>query len=86
MEFVALYQPRDACCDGGNDKGIAQPIDRRAGVREAWCRSPVHDAEDDGSAADRDGNFEIYVMNADGGNPVRLTNNTVSDTEPDWSR
>ncbi len=29
--------------------------------------------------------FEIYVMNADGNNPVRLTNNTVSDSNPSWS-
>ncbi|MBT8397525.1 MAG: PD40 domain-containing protein, partial [Gemmatimonadetes bacterium] len=28
---------------------------------------------------DRDGNEEVYVMNADGSNPVNLTNNSASD-------
>jgi Tol biopolymer transport system component len=29
--------------------------------------------------------FEIYVMNADGSNKVRLTNNNVADSSPSWS-
>jgi Tol biopolymer transport system component len=34
----------------------------------------------------RDGNAEIYVMNADGsGDPVRLTNFPGLDTKPSWS-
>ncbi len=33
----------------------------------------------------RDGNPEIYVMNADGKNPRRLTNNPASDYAPSWS-
>jgi len=28
---------------------------------------------------------EVYVMNGDGTNPVRLTNNTVIDSSPDWA-
>src|SRR5579859_3882472 len=36
-------------------------------------------------ASDRDGNNEIYVMNPDGSNPVRLTNNPANDTDPAWS-
>ena len=36
-------------------------------------------------ASDRDGNFEIYVMNPDGGGLVRLTNNPAEDTQPTWS-
>ena len=35
--------------------------------------------------SDRDGNHEIYVMNADGTNQVRLTNNSVADDYPTWS-
>src|SRR2546430_1193376 len=35
--------------------------------------------------SDRDGNREIYVMNADGTNQVRLTNNPVVDDHPTWS-
>ena len=36
-------------------------------------------------SSDRDGNYEIYVMNPDGTNPARLTNNTASDDFPDIS-
>ncbi len=36
-------------------------------------------------SSDRDGDFEIYVMNADGSNVVQLTHNTkVSDQQPAW--
>src|SRR5207302_2193555 len=35
--------------------------------------------------SDRDGNFEIYVMDADGSNQTRLTNNPAHDGEPAWS-
>ncbi len=37
------------------------------------------------SHSDRDGNFEIYSMNEDGSNQLRLTNNSATDTFPDWS-
>ncbi len=33
----------------------------------------------------RDGNSEIYVMNADGSGQTNLTNNPASDTFPAWS-
>ena len=33
----------------------------------------------------RDGNLEIYVMDAVGGNQERLTNNPSNDRDPDWS-
>ena len=32
-----------------------------------------------------DGNFEIYTINSDGTNRVRLTNNSASDSNPSWS-
>jgi hypothetical protein len=35
-------------------------------------------------ASDRDGNYEIYVMDADGNNPRRLTNNPAQDAYPNW--
>jgi len=35
--------------------------------------------------SDRDGNDEIYVMNADGSSPTRLTNNPATDLQPVWS-
>ena len=33
----------------------------------------------------RDGNFEIYVMNPDGSEQTRLTNNEAFDVVPSWS-
>ncbi len=35
--------------------------------------------------SDRDGNFEIYVMNADGSGVTRLTNHRGRDVSPAWS-
>jgi dipeptidyl aminopeptidase/acylaminoacyl peptidase len=35
--------------------------------------------------SDRDGNSEIYVMNADGSGQTRLTNDGAIDNEPVWS-
>ena len=35
--------------------------------------------------SERDGNVEIYTMDADGSNQMRLTFNAVSDTYPVWS-
>jgi hypothetical protein len=32
----------------------------------------------------RDGNAEIYLMNADGSNQTRLTNNPAADGQPSW--
>ena len=34
--------------------------------------------------SDRDGNCEIYAMDADGKNQRRLTNNPANDEFPDW--
>jgi Tol biopolymer transport system component len=34
--------------------------------------------------SDRDGNFEIYVMNADGSDQKNLTQNSSADTDPVW--
>jgi len=35
--------------------------------------------------SDRDGNYEIYIMNIDGTNLTRLTNNSTDDHHPKWS-
>jgi hypothetical protein len=36
-------------------------------------------------ATNRDGNFELYVVDADGGNPQRLTSTAVNESEPVWA-
>jgi TolB protein len=33
----------------------------------------------------RDGNFEVYVMNADGSGQTNITNNPANDSGPEWS-
>ena len=35
--------------------------------------------------SDRDGNQDIYVMNADGSGQTILTNNSAEDYQPAWS-
>jgi Tol biopolymer transport system component len=35
--------------------------------------------------SNREGNTDIYVMNADGSQQTRLTNNPANDTDPTWS-
>ena len=48
----------------------------------------VVDAEAQGQIAftsERDGNREIYVMDADGRNQRRLTNSRLVDWDPSWS-
>ncbi len=36
-------------------------------------------------SSDRDGNYEIYVMNADGSGQTRLTDNEALEWFPTWS-
>ena len=36
-------------------------------------------------SSSRDGNSEIYIMDGDGGNQVRLTNDPARDHQPSWS-
>jgi Tol biopolymer transport system component len=60
-------------------------------------KSPPHNFNDDPawspdgtkivftSLNDNDSNFQIYIINADGTNQIRLTNDLYIDTEPQWS-
>ncbi|MCH8993458.1 MAG: PD40 domain-containing protein, partial [Chloroflexi bacterium] len=36
-------------------------------------------------ASDRDGNSEVYIVNADGSGLTRLTDNLADDSQPTWS-
>ena len=62
--------------DGSNLRLIADH-----GSFPAW--SP--DGKKIAFASDRDGNWEIYVMDTDGSDVVNLTNSSAHDIEPVWS-
>jgi len=50
---------------------------------EEWCQEPP--LSEIAFESNRDGNPEIYVMNADGSNQRRLTYNPAEDNYQDWS-
>lgn len=64
--------------DGRNDTVITKDNS----VNEFPCFSP--DGKKIAFQTARDGNFEIYVMNVDGSNPRRLTNDPKFDGAPSW--
>jgi Tol biopolymer transport system component len=66
----------------GRDAGLRRLTDDPAGNFEPAI-SP--DGRRIAFASSRDGNAEIYVMNADGSEPRRLTHDPHSDTAPSWS-
>ena len=78
---------------GGGD---THEVPVQADVAGALTRLTHHDASDgwpswspDGGRiaflSERDGNWEVYVMDADGHNPGRLTQHDASDGWPSWS-
>ena len=73
-----------ACGDEGEPAATPAPTATAAPAEE---RTPTPGAPATGKIAfhsDRDGNFEIYVMNADGSNQTRLTDNAATDAFPAW--
>jgi Tol biopolymer transport system component len=68
-----LTNAADACPDGNFDCGDQQPAWSPNGRKIVFT-------------SDRDGNDEIYVMNADGTRQTRLTNSAGRDIKPKWSR
>ena len=58
---------------------LPEPID------EATSEPVVSDQPRILFGSDRDGDHEIYVMNADGSGVVQLTDNAISDGWPVWS-
>jgi len=51
-----------------------------------WAPRAREDASRIAFASRRDGNWEIYVMDADGGHQTRLTTRAEQDRFPLWSR
>jgi Tol biopolymer transport system component len=70
------------------DRGYYNPYWVDAQIIEDLRPSVPLDGRDGGVIAffsDRDGNDEIYIMDADGGEQRNLTNHPASDTDPSWS-
>jgi len=67
--FAGAQNPAERC---KNHFILEQPCARDTGGTLAFV-------------SERDGNPEIYVMNADGSNPIRLTNSPAEDLFPYWS-
>lgn len=66
----------------GTEAGQPTPLtDSSANNYDPWWSS---DGQRIVFASDRDGNLEIYVMNADGSNQTRLTNTPEDDWGPVW--
>ena len=55
------------------------------GCEDKVTSDSVLDKEKIAFISDRDGNPEIYVMDTDGKNPVRITDSKVKDLKPAWS-
>ena len=64
--------------DGTGDTALTNT----GGINEDAIWSP--DGKEIVFQSDRDGNFEVYKMAADGSNPRRLTNHSSWDGFPDW--
>jgi len=54
------------------------------GLPKVWAQMRLSDAKI-AFASQRDGNWEIYAMNADGTNSIRLTQHSADDMYPSWS-
>jgi len=80
------YDPQaDANQNGSADVGDAILVLRCVVDLEDWPIGVMPSPERIAFCSDRDGNWEIYVMNADGTGQTRLTNNPLPDLEPAWS-
>ena len=72
-----------AACGGGRGDGTATPAGESVGLP-----STAGNAASGGKIAFvsfRDGNQEIYAMNADGSDQRNLTNHPADDFDPDWA-
>ena len=72
--------------DGTNPINLTQSVDRPDG-RSSWSPDGKQIAFTSAELLNEDtlANSNIWVMNADGGNPRNITNHDVLDQTPDWS-
>ena len=72
--------------DGSNPINLTQSVDRPDG-RSSWSPDGKQIAFASAELLNEDtlANSNIFVMEADGGNPINLTNHDALDQTPDWS-
>ena len=71
----------DVYTRGADGTVVVRLTQNFGGYRPAWSPDGARIA----FVSQRSGNAEIYVMDADGSNQVRITNNAAHDTDPAWS-
>lgn len=74
-----------ACGDGGQPASIPGPTVTAAPTEGAISTAGAPAPGKIAFASDRDGNLEIYVMDTNGSNVARLTDNPGPDITPAWS-
>ncbi len=67
------------------DANASNPVRFTNNSAEDWGTDWSADGSQIVFTSKRDGNFEIYRMNADGSNQVNLTTNPVADIQPCWN-
>ncbi|MBU0492365.1 MAG: VCBS repeat-containing protein [Chloroflexi bacterium] len=85
IAFFSVKRPgqrQDVCVVNADGTGGRKLMDTPYVVDEDPAWSP--NGKQIAFQSDRDGNFEIYVMDADGTNPRRLTNHRAGDYWPAW--
>jgi Tol biopolymer transport system component len=84
LAFVGLFNGNYEIFTAKTDGAELRQLTFKPGLDNNPAWSP--DGTRIAFSTNRDGNVEIYVMNADGGNPVRLTTSpTAQDRSPAWS-
>ena len=72
-------------CDADKDSGSSDQANTSNRAADNFAPSWSPDGAQIAFHSDRDGNNQIYVMNADGTNPTNISNNDDSDKSPSWS-
>jgi Tol biopolymer transport system component len=82
MVFNSAAHRQDVYVINADGTGLRQLTNTPSRVDESQSWSP--DGKHIAFQSDRDGNFEIYVMDADGANQQRLTRNNSQEYWPAW--
>lgn len=75
----SIFVPSSSVQDEANSTSIAPSMNQAPTISAAGIQGRI------AFVSDRDGNFEIYIMNADRSEQKRLTNHPADDIIPQWS-